>query len=171
MNNELVKRIITSFFLVLLLSLAFFYSYILIVFLIIISIISWFEFNSLILKIYEKNKLGSNFFKLLIKALSLFYIMLFSILVFNGINRDIFILKTLYLFGICIFSDIGGFVFGKIFKGRRLTIISPNKTISGSIGSFILSLVLVPIFYYFLPEKFNNAFELIILTIIVSLSC
>ena len=37
-------------------------------------------------------------------------------------------------------SDIGGFTFGKFFKGRKLTKISPNKTISGSIGSFIFSL-------------------------------
>ncbi len=49
---------------------------------------------------------------------------------------------------ICIFSDIGGFTFGKFFKGKKLTKISPNKTVSGSIGSFILSLLLVPFFYY-----------------------
>ena len=47
-------------------------------------------------------------------------------------------LKYIYLFSICIFSDIGGLFFGKIFKGKKLTKISPNKTISGSIGSFIL---------------------------------
>ena len=76
----------------------------------------------------------------------------------------------IYLFSICIFSDIGGLVFGKIFKGRKLTKISPNKTISGSIGSFILSLILVPFFYYFF-EEFNNPFDLIILAIVVSFAC
>jgi phosphatidate cytidylyltransferase len=76
----------------------------------------------------------------------------------------------IYLFSICIFSDIGGLFFGKIFKGRKLTKISPNKTISGSIGSFILSLILVPFFYYFF-EEFNNPFYLIILAIVVSFSC
>ena len=38
-----------------------------------------------------------------------------------------------------LLSDIGG-LFWKIFKGKKLTKISPNKTISGSIGSFIFSL-------------------------------
>ena len=75
------------------------------------------------------------------------------------------------MFSICIFSDIGGLIFGKIFKGRRLTKISPNKTISGSIGSFVLSLTLVPIFYYLFPEKFNNTYELTMLAIIVSCVC
>ena len=55
---------------------------------------------------------------------------------------------TIFLFSICISSDIGGLIFGKIFKGKKLTKISPNKTISGSVGSFILSLFLVPFFYY-----------------------
>ena len=60
-------------------------------------------------------------------------------------------------------------LFGKTFKGKKLTKISPNKTISGSIGSFILSLLLVPIFYYL----FNNLyiFDLICVSVIVSLSC
>ena len=47
---------------------------------------------------------------------------------------------------ICIFSDIGGYVIGKIIRGKKLTKISPNKTISGSVGSFAFSLI--PIFFY-----------------------
>ena len=42
---------------------------------------------------------------------------------------------------VCIFTDIGGYVFGKIFKGPRLTSISPKKTYAGVIGGFLLSLV------------------------------
>ena len=76
-----------------------------------------------------------------------------------------------YLFSICVCSDIGGLIFGKIFKGKKLTKISPKKTISGSIGSFILSLAIVPIFYYILGYKFNNLFDLILLAIVVSFSC
>ena len=41
---------------------------------------------------------------------------------------------------LCIFSDIGGYVSGKIFKWKKLTAISPNKTLSGVVGSFIFSL-------------------------------
>ena len=54
MNSELIKRIITSFGLIVLLSLAFFYTYILIISLIILSVISWIEFTALISKIYKK---------------------------------------------------------------------------------------------------------------------
>ena len=76
-----------------------------------------------------------------------------------------------FLIFICIFSDIGGLLFGKFFKGKKLTKISPNKTISGSIGSFVLSLSLVPIFYFLLQDKFNNLGDLITLAILVSFFC
>ena len=56
----------------------------------------------------------------------------------------IFILKIILfiILLICISSDIGGILFGKIFKGPKLTKISPNKTISGSLGSFVLSILM-----------------------------
>ena len=76
----------------------------------------------------------------------------------------------IYLFSICVSSDVGGLIFGKVFKGKKLTKISPNKTISGSIGSFILSLIVVPIFYYSFKPTYD-LFFLIILTIVVSFSC
>ena len=65
-------------------------------------------------------------------------------------------------------SDIGGLTFGKIFKGRKLTKISPNKTISGTVGSFIFPLLLIPFFL----EIFNNYNFLIIIifTEIISLA-
>ena len=65
----------------------------------------------------------------------------------------------LYLaIGICISSDIGGYVFGKIFKGRKLSSISPKKTISGVFGSYFFSLVCFVLFV----EVHNSAFNLII---------
>ena len=48
----------------------------------------------------------------------------------------------LFVILICISTDIGGYVFGKIFKGPKLTKISPNKTYSGVIGSFLISLAI-----------------------------
>jgi len=171
MNKELKKRIITSLFLFILLGLVFFYSFILIISLIIISLIAWIEFHGLISRIFIKNTFKINLLKLLFKAISLIYLTLFSFFIFSGIMQDNYDLNMLYLFTICIFSDVGGLIFGKVFKGRKLTKISPNKTISGSLGSFILSLILVPIFYFSLPEKFSNPFDLIILAIVVSFSC
>ena len=170
-NKELTKRIITSLILITLLGLVFFYSYILIISLIIISVIAWIEFCALIEKIFIKNSLKINTLRILIKFLALIYLSIFSFFIFNGIIKNNFNLNMLYLFSICIFSDVGGLIFGKFFKGTKLTKISPNKTISGSIGSFISSLILVPFFYYFLPEEFKSFFDLITLAIIVSLSC
>ena len=172
MTTELLKRILTSFAVVSLLALVFFYNYILIISLIIISLISWIEFSSLISKIYKKDNSKVSLLKLSIKVISLFYLILFSVLIFKGISQVIpnFKVNILYLFSICVCSDVGGLIFGKIFKGKKLTKISPNKTISGSIGSFVLSLTLVPIFYYFF-DKFYNLFDLIFIAIVVSFTC
>ena len=171
MQNELKKRIMTSIFLISLLIFAFFYSYILIISLIIISLISWIEFYGLISKIFIKDSFKSIFLRFTLKTTSLIYLTFFSFIILNGMMQDNFKLSMLYLFSICFCSDIGGLIFGKIFKGKKLSKISPNKTISGSIGSFILSLSLVPFFHYLLDEKFNNQFVLIILAFIVSLTC
>jgi phosphatidate cytidylyltransferase len=55
----------------------------------------------------------------------------------------------LFIIIICIFTDIGGYFFGKIFKGPKLGFISPNKTYAGVIGSFILSFISALIFIKF----------------------
>ena len=169
--KDLKNRLLTSIFLILLLYFSFNYSYILIISLILISLISWIEFQSLISKIFTKKNFKSYFLKLVIKATSLLYLVIFSGLVFSGISQDNFKMSVLFLICICIFSDIGGLLFGKYFKGKKLTKISPNKTISGSIGSFVMSLFLVPIFYFSLQNEFNNPSDLIILAILVSFFC
>ena len=62
----------------------------------------------------------------------------------------------LYLaIGICISSDIGGYVFGKIFKGKKLSLISPKKTISGVFGSYFFSLVFFVVFVEHINFVFN----------------
>ena len=169
--KNLKTRLYTSLLLIFLLYLSFNYSYILIISLILISLISWIEFQGLIAKIFIKKNLKLSFLKLIIQATSLMYLVIFSGLVFSGISQNNFKMSVLFLICICIFSDIGGLLFGKFFKGKKLTKISPNKTISGSIGSFILSLFMVPIFYFLLEGKFNNLFDLIVLAILVSFFC
>ena len=115
-SKNLTKRLITSIPLIFLLCLSFYYSYILIISLIIISLVSWIEFRGLIFKIFKKS-----YYKLLINLLSLIYLTIFSSQVFSGIMQEDFKISMLYLFSICIFSDIGGLIFGKIFKGKKLT--------------------------------------------------
>ena len=72
-----------------------------------------------------------------------------------GLNFFVFIII------ICIFTDIGGYIFGKTFKGPKLTKISPNKTYSGVIGSFILSVMAASIFSQY--QKSFTLFEIFIL--------
>ena len=55
---------------------------------------------------------------------------------------------------ICIATDIGGYIFGRVFKGPKLIKISPNKTYSGMLGSFILSIIVG----YFFINEFTNYF-------------
>ncbi len=74
MNSNIKKRTLTSILLIFLLIGMFYYSYIMIVSLIIIAIISWIEFYALISKILKKNILKDRFFRSFYKILSLFYL-------------------------------------------------------------------------------------------------
>ena len=168
MSIELKKRIITSFILSFLLTLMFYYSFIMITALILIAIITWIEFYALISKIIKKNSYKDRFFRFLFKSTSLLYLSILVCVIFyiESYHSNLKIL-ILYSILVAIFSDIGGLIFGKIFKGKKLTKISPNKTISGSIGSFFFSLLLVPLFYSKLGEY--NFLILTLITIIISL--
>ncbi len=170
-SKDLSNRLLTSIVLISLLVLSFNYTYILIISLIFASLISWIEFQSLISKIFKKKSIKINFYRITINGLSLIYLTMFSAVIFLGISQDNAKMNMLYLFSICICSDVGGLLFGKVFKGKKLTKISPNKTISGSVGSFILSLCLVPLFYFLLIDQFSNLLDLILLAIVVSFLC
>ena len=166
MNLELKKRIVTSILLLFLLYLMINYSYILIISLIIISVVTWIEFNSLIYKVFKKKNL---IIKFLFKLLSLTYLssLVFLILYIETEQTHLKIC-LIYSILVSIVTDIGGLLIGRTIKGKKLTKISPKKTISGSIGSFLFSLVLVPIFYNELLEY--NLLYLIIITLLISLT-
>ena len=54
---------------------------------------------------------------------------------------------------VCVSTDVGGYIFGKIFKGPKLTKLSPNKTYAGMFGGYILSLIALSFsFQYFKLE-------------------
>ena len=169
MNLNIKKRILTSILLIALLVGMFFFSYIMIISLIIIAIISWIEFYALISKIFKKDILKDKFFRFSYKALSLIYLSGLVYLIF-AIESEYSNLKIYLLYSVlvAILSDIGGLVCGKIFKGKKLTKISPNKTISGSIGSFIFSSLLIPFFYKVQIDQ--SLVNLFLITIIISLT-
>ena len=168
-KRELQKRLITSIFLLILLYFMLNYSYVLISSLLIISVITWYEINILIKKIFKKN----DFFlkKVFILLITFFYLIFFFYKIINEFLRSMPKISwvLLYVITICVLSDAGGFIFGKFFKGKKLTRISPNKTYSGAIGSFILSVIFSIIF----SSLFNdiNFFNGIFYPIVISLIC
>ena len=129
MKKELQKRIFSS---IILIPITFLFilkgSIYLIFFLSLIFSITSYEWSKMCKKKYLLNFLGLIF--LIFSFYSAYYI-----------RENIGFLFFLFLILICIFTDIGGYMFGKIFKGPKLTKISPNKTYSGVIGSFVASLI------------------------------
>ncbi len=169
MSTELKKRLYTSVILFFLLMMMYFYSYVLIIGVILISIITWIEFYALVSKIYIKNKIKDKLLRFIYKTLSLLYlfILTFIILYVEAIRPDLKII-IIYSLLVSILSDLGGLFFGKIFKGPKLIKISPKKTISGSIGAFASSILLIPFFNVFLE---NYGFTLlIVITLLISLT-
>ena len=169
MKTELKNRIVTSIILLLLLLAMYSYSFVMIIALIIIGIITWVEFYALISKIFTKDTFKDKFLRFLYKSGSLLYLSLLVYLIFSIESYFLNIkIHLIYSVIVAIFSDIGGLVFGKIFKGKKLTKISPKKTISGSIGSFIFALFLIPIFDNLLIDY--DYLTLILITVIISLT-
>ena len=168
MTQEIKKRIITSFFLITLLYLMYLYSFILIISLIIIGIIVWIEFYALMSKIFQAESFNNKLLLFFVKTVSLIYIasLVYVICIAEAQNANLKI-QIFFAITIAISSDIGGLVVGSLIKGKKLTKISPNKTISGSIGSFCFSLLCIPFFMDVFTAY--NLSILILITLVVSL--
>ena len=163
-SSELYKRILTSLLLFPILIICIFINkYIFLLFLIIIGIISSFEW-------YLMHK-GKGFLTLVSGFIFLF-ISIICAFKLRGYNNESIFFFTWILF-ICFFSDIGGYVFGKLIGGKKLSKISPNKTIAGFLGSIIFSFLPIIIINY--QIYFETDLELnlntLILSLIVSIAC
>ena len=163
--KEINKRIFTSIVLIAIFLCSILVKEIFFICLVLILFQCFYEFYFVLSKIFShKNKLAF-FISLFFILLSLSIIICKILIVYTGeINDDKIILLLIIL--ICILSDIGGFLFGKYFKGKKITKISPNKTYSGSIGSFTLSLVVI----YFLLNNYISTGQIFLYTIIISLA-
>ena len=163
-SNNLKKRIITSIFLILLISLMFNSLWILSFVLIVIGNFSIIEFSNLINRINKKN-----LFKFLNNIFFIIYIFLFCFIFFilnNFIQTKIIVFTLLFC---CVASDIGGYILGKTFNGPKLTKLSPNKTIIGSFGSILFSSLFLGTTFYFLIDK--KSLEFFLIGLIVSIAC
>ena len=156
MITELRKRIITSIilfiFAVLCISINqnFFMATSIVI--AIVCFVEWGKIN----KLNEKKALKS--FIIIVPAfIYLFIILQFSTFALRGESLESVIFFIIILC-ICICSDTGGYVFGNTIGGKKLTKISPNKTISGSLGSFIFSLL--PLFLFNFQNYFDSHFDL-----------
>ena len=141
MNNELQKRIISSIILIPL-SLYFIISgsYMLIFFTCICFFVSCYEWHMM-----SKKKIYNIFG---------FLFLIFSFYTFYELSLELSLVFLVIL--ICVSTDIGGYIFGKIFKGPKLTRISPNKTIAGSLGSILLSILVLVISGYLISLNIIN---------------
>ena len=163
--RELHKRIITSISLIIILYLSFVNILILSTVLFAIVFLLFNEFYNIIKRILINRKN----YQLTFLFLILLYLIYFSLDIWFLLNTDSYNNKNLLFFIliICISTDIGGYAFGKIFKGKKLTSISPNKTYAGLSGSYLLSFVISLTFFNDLNSKVNY---LVITFIISSLS-
>ncbi len=163
--SELKKRILTSFLLLLIIYFSFINSYVLYFLIFFVNFISLDEFSKLFKRIF-KNKKKIIFVALI---LSTFYMVYFTLVIIYFLNGSFENNKytLFFILLICISTDIGGYVFGKIIGGIKLTSISPKKTLSGLIGSFIFALIFGFVVHKLLYDLINlnlNLFLFIILT-------
>ena len=161
--SNLNKRILTSFPLLIIAIYAIYNNIILVLSLFIISSILIYEFSNIVKNIFKKNKTNSFIFL----NLFIFYSCLFASQIYFFLSGEFENKQIVFLFIllICIFTDIGGYIFGNIIKGKKLTTISPNKTYAGMFGSFICSLIICTLFIIY----FNFSINFIFFTLLISL--
>ena len=165
MSQNLLKRLITSIVLLsLFIFINFSHQYIFIFSILIIGLIICIEANNLFSKLLTNknskknssiNKLNANF--IILNIITFSYIFFIFCNLSYEIHRSESPIFFLYIISICFFTDIGGYIFGKIIGGKKLSKISPNKTIAGTIGSFILSIIplMIALNFNFLDLEFN----------------
>tara|TARA_Y100001935_G_C17174342_1_gene441839 strand:- start:224 stop:871 length:648 start_codon:yes stop_codon:yes gene_type:complete len=144
--SELIKRLSTSIILVALILLSILNIFALTTLLIIIFFQIIYEFYFLLKRIIKEKEKFKLFLLILMTVVYIGYLNIKIFVTFLN-NNSLELLLLYFIILTCIFTDIGGYIFGKIFRGKKLTKISPNKTYSGLIGSFILSLVFTIIFF------------------------
>ena len=157
--SNFILRILTSISLLTILFLSYLNKFFFLVLIILISLQSIYELTNIIgkIKLFKKNRFY-------LKIITYLYFLIVSVFLF--INFDDHKNIIFYFILICVATDIGGFIFGKLFKGIKLTPISPKKTYSGLYGSFILSFIVM----YLVKDVLNlNIIHLLIYTFSVSL--
>tara|TARA_B100001248_G_C27190449_1_gene366486 strand:+ start:19 stop:666 length:648 start_codon:yes stop_codon:yes gene_type:complete len=160
MRQEFLKRIVSSLVLISI-----------IIFIVIKGTIylNLFILFCFLISLYEWHKMKKNNIHYVIGIIFLF-LSFYSVFQLTNYENDYS--YFLFILIICISTDIGGYIFGKFFKGKKLTKISPNKTYSGMLGSFTLSLVLSYLFLELttiFPYLNFNSINMLICILLISL--
>ena len=181
MTKELQKRIITSAILLSLLIIINF-SKLFGVGIFIAILFICIEFSEILSKLvgpglvkhyrYRSHPEKLNLKYLFLQILAIFYVLF----IFGGSSFEIHgrtgsPVVFLFVISICFFSDIGGYVIGRIIGGKKLTKISPNKTVSRSIGSFLFSILPLLLFYNFDQYEYSFSINNILFCLLISLVC
>ena len=168
MSKELLKRITTSIILISLISLFLYLGSItILITLLVVSCVAYIEFTNLLIVSSKSSLRSVNILKNCFTIYYFFFIFFVSSFILTVSN----IYDFIFSISICIFSDIGGYVVGKIIKGPKLTKISPNKTISGSLGSIYFSFIPLIVLNYFFPEIFFLTKTNLLFCIEISIIC
>ena len=163
-TTDIKKRLSTTLLLLLVTFLIIKFNIFLLYVLIVFGVFSILEFFNISAKISKNNLL-----KTLNNLLFTIFIFCFCLLFFFFSNiPQLKIITFILLFG-CIASDIGGLVIGKIFKGPKLTKLSPKKTISGAVGSLLFTIIIINIIFYKLFGIFG--LETLTISIFTSIGC
>ena len=165
--KEFVIRFLTSLLLLFLIYLSLNNVVFLFLFLLILNYFTILEFQKIFEKIFKKKKI----LYFISTLISVIYILFFSLLVwFNLIPlTNAKIIPFIFLLIICISTDVGGLIIGKLFGGKKLTKISPKKTYSGSIGSFLFSIFFGYFFYLLFNDYLNSNINFILIIVLISL--
>jgi phosphatidate cytidylyltransferase len=113
---------------------------------------NFFLFSIFCISCYEWYKMSKNKKYFLIGNLFLIF-SFFTVYSIKTSNTSDSIFAFIFIISVCISTDIGGYVFGNIFKGPKLTKISPKKTYSGVVGSYVLSILTI-----FFLTTYSNSF-------------
>ena len=161
MSKEFIKRILSSLILIpialfFILKGSIFFNF----FILVVLLITLYEWHLLSLK--------KNYYLLG------FTFIVFSFYTFYFFRNDDDYKTFLLILIVCVATDIGGYVFGKIFKGPKLGKISPNKTYAGMFGSFLLSVISASIYFnnlsFFFKPKDDGEISIQIMIIVLFIS-
>lgn len=149
MNKEIIQRILSSIVIIpialfFIIKGSFYFNYFLTA-CFFISLYEWYILSK------EKKYLFAGTFFLIISFISVY-------LLRSGNDQSNTVFFCVLI--ISISTDLGGYIFGKIFKGPKLTKISPNKTYAGMFGGLLLSIISVVVLFYY-QNNFNNFISLV----------